>query len=1514
MRSATWVKALRVTLRRFARRAFVALGVLTLAALVALISLLVYLQSASGRRLVASKVNAFVSGELTGELRIERIELLSYDRLAVSSATLFDDKGRAVASLSGLRARFELRSILSGTLFEPAIRVEVSSVHIDRLELGLYRTDTGSVSLASALASRPRPLPESPSPNEVGKGPFIHLPAVDIDYVSARTDFADLSAARAELRAAQLNFAWSPETFALGVTTADARVLQALALDLKAQAKAQVRIPGVTDASLDGLLGSIPIQASLRSSEGELALSVSSPSLPPDALRRLLPAWPVREPVSARVELKGRLPALQARVEAQAAASRLEASGSLSLGSDVAGELALTGRELDLRLVAADVPETALGVEGKLVFSLASAPHFELSTRWAKSELLGVPVPETAIVAVYAEKQISGTATTSDPALPVRLDFSVPAQGAPTLRARAQNLDLAALTPYGVRAQGRADFDATANFSAADFDAQGEARIRGLHVAPVLAQTLLARVKVRGALARSEQLAVELDAQGANLALGPSHFDDWSLQSTGELGRQRVTLRAGPKAHPALQVSTTLGFDHGVRASETRLDAELNGVKHELELKSARIASRAVELRDLRWRVGAGSLTGTLLLEPTRKNADFTASGLEADALLKTFSLDPEQLRGRLDAELHFTEVGSERQGSLQARLVAEGVPGLGPVDAQLSANIADGALEGQGNFTLPQLGQGKLSARGTIARAPLSLESLARALGEVRLEVSELDLAAASRRWLPADGVALSGRGHASVQLARWGAGSSATLTYELETRELGLHTQGSNADGTLRYGDITSHGEIGENQVAVQVELKDAAGTWLTAHAEQGVGLSEVLAAFRSSSSKPPWDAPLQAELTAHPRSLELLRADLPGAFNGEVAGGLQVSGSLRHPELKGSLTATGIGTERERSGKLALDFDYSARREEYSVSGRYAERTSTKLEFTSRGHWGWFDHGFGQGWSARGEGQIENIALGPIGDLLGVPLSGQVAGKATLSASPHEFEATGELDLARLALERRPLGDGSARLRVHQGLAEAQLNMVGKGTNLELSGEVGVCWEGGPCVDSRRGGSLDAKVRNYQLATLAPLLRSAISDVRGPISGFVTLAWDPADSAGKRKTRLRADALVTGGSVTLTGGAGSIQCAELRALADNEKTLHLKLSGCAQAKEQNLWAKADVTFDGPVPQHVAGELQVKEVPVSFEGVTFGTATIDPKGKPMLVAVDLSGPRRSIEANIPALDFVLPVKDDTSLVDLSEDPAIVITDEKTAPALLAQKQDSNPWTVSVKLGDRVNIRQPGMRVPVTGALTQGADGLLDGNIILPEGGVVPQLGQIFRLKRGSVRFNHQPLEEGVLNIEAATRTADGVVVELYVSGTLEKPVIRLRSDPPRSENDIVALLLGVQGSDTVTSSGQQGAARSSAATALAMNQLLRGSALAGLQFGAGQTHQGDSVSTVSFRAGNSPVWLEGRTVRSTTQRAANSGVQSSGVIDWRFAQGFSLRTQLGNISGVELRWSHRY
>ena len=1504
----TWVQALGVTLRRIARRAIVASCVVVFSALLILCGLLVYLHSAPGRRFVVAKVNALVSQELVAELRIERIDELASDRLVVSSATLFDENGRAIVRVHGLSARFDLFTLIGKAVFEPTLQIELPDVRAERLELNLYRTESGDVSLTRAFSSRS----PSTTPAKPGSGPHVHLRRISVERVSVRTDLNGLTQAAAEVHALSANFGFTPDLISIGVRSDALRVSGVLPDAVEAGFQAQVRLPGTTEVTLDGKLGAVPIHASFRHAGDELGLGLSSASLAPDAMRALVPAWPLHVPAAVRVELSGQLSAMHALLEAQVGASRLTASGTVALSPSVKGELALSGRELDAQIFAPNLQHTALGVDGKLEFALEPAIHLDVTTRWAKGDLFGAVLPETVVHAVYAAGKLSGTAACADSALPVSVDFGVSAEGAITLHARAQGLELVALAPYGLRAQGQADFDATAELAQDKLVAALEARIRGLILAPLRAQASVVRAKVQGSTTRVEELALELQAEGTKLAVAGVEFPAWALESHGPLARQAVSVRAGPEAEPTLQASTTLGLEHGVSLGETQLDAALNGVKHRLALKSARIAAQVIELSELRWQIGAGSLAGSAFIGPTRRQAELEVSGLEVEAVLKTLGLDASLAQGRLNARLQFEENGRARQGQLQGAFVDSAVPALGPVHTAFSASLADSELEGQVTLAVPELGQGKLSVHAALGKAPLTLDAMAQAPGEVRLDLSGVELREVGRRWLPAPGNALSGLVDGSVRLAKLQANGPVALSYELKTRALALHSQRSDGDSSLLHAELSSRGEIGASKTALQIELEDGTGPWISADIEQSLGLTDLLRVLRTSSFALLSNVPLHAMISARPRSLELLGAANPLAMKGVVAASINVTGSPRRPEIEGSLQATGLGIGTDPSGKLGLTVDYSAEREQYSFAARYENRAQSKLELDGAGHLGWFDAGFARNWSARAKARLERFELGAISDLLGVPVSGQVGGHAEVTASEREFETTVELELERLALERRALGNGSARLRVQRGVADAQLSIASKKATLELAGELGVCWDGGPCIDPKRGGRVEMKARDYQLATLAPLLRSAASDVRGPLNGFVALAWEPADAKGKRKTRLRADANVSRGSVTLASGAGTIQCLELRTRGEDDGLLRLTLDGCAHSSKPNLSVKADVRLNGPIPERVDAQLRFSRAPLSFDGVVLGTANVDKAARPIKLSVNLAGAQRTIHVSIPALEFELPTKDDTSLVDLAEDPAIEVTEAKAPPSSTDENDEKSQFSLSVELGKAVSLRQQGMRVPVTGSLSQGADGLLDGSIVFPEGGVVPQLGQLFRLKRGSVRFDHQAVKEGVLNIEASTRTADGVVVDLYVSGTIAEPVIRFQSDPPRSESDIIALLLGVQASTTATSSGaKQGSGN--AATALAMNQLLKGSALGGLQFGAGQTNKGDSVSTVSMRA-SSTVWLEGRTVRSTTQRAANSGVQSSGVVDWRFARGFSLRTQLGNISGVELRWSHRY
>ncbi len=191
-------------------------------------------------------------------------------------------------------------------------------------------------------------------------------------------------------------------------------------------------------------------------------------------------------------------------------------------------------------------------------------------------------------------------------------------------------------------------------------------------------------------------------------------------------------------------------------------------MKHQLALKFARFGAQVLELRELHWQLGAGLLTGSALVGPTRKQADLEANGLEAEAVLKTLGLAANAVRGRLNARLHFEEDGRARQGQLQGSFVDGVVPTLGAVHAEFSATALDSELEGQAALSLPELGRGKLSAHAALGKAPLTVDSLSAMLGEVRLDVSDVELREVGRRWLPAATVTLSGLVDGSVRLAK--------------------------------------------------------------------------------------------------------------------------------------------------------------------------------------------------------------------------------------------------------------------------------------------------------------------------------------------------------------------------------------------------------------------------------------------------------------------------------------------------------------------------------------------------------------------------------------------------------------------------------------------------------------------------------------------------------------------------------------------------------------------------
>jgi TamB, inner membrane protein subunit of TAM complex len=1490
-------------MRTIARRALVLLGIVASVVAVAGAALVLYLESAPGRRWLAARVNGWVSGALVSELKIERIEVLSVDRLVISRATLLDAGGRPILQVRSLEARFALLPLLESALFGHVLDIEITDVRAEELAVGLFQAPDGALTLTHAFDLRVK----KPT-GTAGRPTRVHLPHVRIVAASARTDRAGFEHAGAELRGLEGSIDIAPEAITLTLLTKDSRVTRALPAEVHGHVDARVRLPGSSVVTLDGSLGAVPVKASFNASPEGLGLRVSSPSLTPDAMRELVPGWPLAAPLGVSATLDGSLEKLRAHANVESGSSQLEGAGSLAVTPALGAELALAAHALDLRLFGPDLPETALELEAKLLFRLDGGPRLEATGHLAASKILGVARPRAHFQAVYAGDHLTGNVTADDPALPLAVDFDVAPTGALNFEARARQLSFAALAPYGVSATGSADADATGTLEKGVLRANFEAALRGVRAGELRAESTRCRGSVRGSLGRPRDLEVELHAVGAELHVGPEGFSAWQLDAQGSPRRAAVALRGQSDTRPTLEATATLGFAGGLSFTDAHAEAELGGTKTKLDVKSGRFAQDFAELSDATLTVGDGTLVGSAVLAPRHEHIELRAQRFDPGPLFLAFA-GTDRVHGRIDAELVLDEDAHARNGRLDADVKDAVVPGLGSLEMELGATLAGSTLDGEGSFDWAELGRGKVSGKATVAPGALDLPTLRAALGEVEVELSDIDLRAVSERWLPTSGVSLDGRADVLVHLARKEFGR-AEAGYALQTHDLKLAFARTDDDGSAWNVDLRSQGELGEDALRASLLLRDANGPWLSASVEQTLGFRALLEHSWSAAASTLLHAPVRAALVALPRPLELLGSAGSDALHGNFSANVGITGTPLRPELNAAVRVGGLGvsTVDAKSGLEAV-LAYSAQREEYAFDAHSAGSARANLALRGHGHFGWLERGLGSNWSTEADGHIDGLDLKSVGQLVGAPLAGRADGDMTLKASAKTFEASGDLALRELAFEEHALGDGNARLRVHDGRADARLDVGGSEAKLGLSTEFGLSLgAGGPTLDPTQGGKVRASVQNYRLETFAPFVQSVASDIEGPLNGFIALTWGPADAAGQHKTKLTANASVSGARLTLAGGGGSVRNVELRALADGGSVLRVAFSGSARSERPNLSGKADITWDGFAPRRIDADLRVQNFPLSYQGILYGTATIDQKERPLHLGLELGAKEPRLEIELPTIEITLPNTEDTQLVELTPDPAVTVVDAKTAPKP-AHDAGSSSLGLSLRLGAGVRLKRSGLLVPVSGSLSRGADGRLDGTLVVSEGGVVPALGQVFRLKRGTVSFKQQDIKDGALALEASTRVADGTVIDLSIGGTVEKPVLSFRSDPPRTENEIVALLLGVQPDDN--SAGQSQDLGSSAA-AFALNRLLSGSPLASLQFGAGQSRTGEAINTVSVRAGNT-VWLEGRTVRAS-QTMMGEETKTSGVVDWRFARGFSLRTQLGNVSGVEMRWSHRY
>ena len=169
---------------------------------------------------------------------------------------------------------------------------------------------------------------------------------------------------------------------------------------------------------------------------------------------------------------------------------------------------------------------------------------------------------------------------------------------------------------------------------------------------------------------------------------------------------------------------------------------------------------------------------------------------------------------------------------------------------------------------------------------------------------------------------------------------------------------------------------------------------------------------------------------------------------------------------------------------------------------------------------------------------------------------------------------------------------------------------------------------------------------------------------------------------------------------------------------------------------------------------------------------------------------------------------------------------PDVVVVDEKQQ----AQAQNQLPITahVTVKLGNKTHIVGMGLDGNVSGQLVvdqqPGIAPTGQGQIAVS--GTYKAYGQDLAIKRGQLLFASTPVANPGLNIRAArslnpNATIDeGQEVGLYITGTAQRPILTVFSNPPMEQSDALAYL--VTGKPLSEVNSGEGSAVNSAAQSL--------------------------------------------------------------------------------------------
>ena len=1487
-------------------------------------ALLGHLNLPAGRRATATFLGNTLVDLFQGQVSIGSITKVSPEEVVAEDIVVRDQAHRIVLKVTRLTARADVLDILTRILRgDEKLTIVINHVRVEHAEAEIIPADDGLPTLAYAFMPRPRPAgPPSTSTQYVR----VWLPAVEIGQGFARGSVSGSPTLETELSGVHGSILATPKGAAIDVDRFGLVARGVGGADAKGIATLHIRAPGAVWSSFDGYIGEVQFGSVARWEKEALDLRVDLPRAEPAGARALLAQWPLLVPAEARLHLKGKPPDLQVDAQAKVGDSAtLSSTGNLHLANPMRLELDVEGRKLDLRALWANAPATSIDLDTDVgIHTEAGKTVVALGGAWQPTKVGDLMLPAVDFSGNAVNGDFVGEAKVHDLGLPVDLGFTVHADGKIEVDAEAKRVNLAKverIKPY-FDGSGSADMRVHATLDHGRLDTNLTLDVRGLGYQGVALQNGRLTAGAKGSLDKLDQLAVDAHVSGKKLTAGRFAFEDVSASARGPLRATTITTTLKDPTGPSFDARATLVLGNPVSVRELSLGVSRDNVEIRGDVAQLDLAKDRVLVRDLRLRGATGELNGNAELTPQTLSVTAQGQNLDLSAFSRVLGLPRGVLEGRGSLAIDALASGKTQRGSLEISVNKATIANLSGISGQLSAKLDGRKLSGASTGTVEGLGGFSADWDTQLAGSPTERASFEHATGSGTLAFNDVTLDYLGQLF-PEDGFDVGGQASVTLHVARSDPDAVPNLELSGQTRGLTLQIDRKpqpalQLSGIELMASATHDGATGNTSLALSAI--QGSERLVATSADMTLDLASALAE-KEPLLQQLKNRPILAKVVVNRVELDSLPQPLriPG-----VRGAVRVEGTLRG-SLREPVASLGVRASdlQFKAGDRGTPIDvcgtaeyaqatsaFNVGAEVFVPSGGQPNRQPcdgkrvANIHLTGHAP---FDAKTGiPTWSGTAFATLEAMPLATIPQLAEARVTGTATGTLLLDRSGQEPNASAQLQLAELKMDRLDVGDGTLKLR--SDATRARVDFQVQHAQAVVSGGVnaGVSWASGlPAIDDAEPLDVSLSATKLEAAVLEPLMSDFVSELRGEVNGNVNARLEALAKGelSRRVGQVGGRLKLTDGSFVIAGLGFRLRDVDFTANAQRDGKTTLvdipDLAASAGAKVQNLKASMQFRLAGFDIVSGSGRVRVNGLPLVVDGITRATADarIDE------LTINRNADRILVDVKFASLVARLPGQSSRELTSLDENANVQLLQPVGQPKA-TRDAAAIPWQFAIHLGDQAKIeRGVLLDLPVTGdpnvVLANGLG--VTGSVMLQRRGAVQMLGKIFTIEGGAVVFDTPDPADPRLDVRASWRSPDGDTLFMYVTGTISKPKIQF----DRPQDQALALLLG--GSDNGTGTANIGVG--------ALDTLLADTPLARVQLGGRESSDSTkgAIYTAAYRASDRII-VEGNYQAAGTTDAGQAG-NVGAAVDWRLTKTVSLRGQLGTIgTGVDLVYQYRY